>query len=183
MSMIGSRVLNEIVNEQQIFDTATILEMLDKGINRSLKQDQSKNNDGMDVSLCKLERLNTGEMRVTFTGAKRPLFIYDSQKQELINIKGDRRSVGGKSKKNQPPFTNNVFVLAPGSIVYMTSDGLIDQNNHERKRFGTEKFEEVLRNIYPKPLEKQKEIIVDEIVTYMAGEEQRDDMTVVAVKV
>lgn len=182
MSMIGSRVLNEIVNEQEIYDTAQIMTMLDKGINRSLKQDQSKNNDGMDVSMCKIERLKTGQMRVTFTGAKRPLFIYDKDKDEVISIKGDRRSVGGKTKKQVPPFTNNEYILNKGSIIYMTSDGYTDQNNPERKRFGSERFEKFIHAINYKSLEEQKQIMESEMEAYMDGEEQRDDMTVIGIK-
>ncbi len=182
MSMIGSRILNEVIYEQKIHDTAQIMTMLDAGVKKSLKQDQGKNNDGMDISMCRIEKLTNGEMRVIFTGAKRPLFIYDSEKQKLETVKGDRRSVGGKPKKRTVPFTNKEFTLKKDSIIYMTTDGFIDQNNPKRTRFGTPRFEKFLSAMHAMPLEKQKIILQAEMKDYMQDEEQRDDMTVIGVK-
>ena len=51
MSMIGSRLLNEIVIEKEITDPAKILALLNSKIIEALRQNETENADGMDVCL------------------------------------------------------------------------------------------------------------------------------------
>ncbi len=183
MSMIGSRLLSEIVKERKIIDTAKILELLDDGIKKSLKQAQTENNDGMDLCLCRFEKMENENINVNFSGAKRPLFIYRDENNEIETIKPDRRSIGGKTKKRRTvDFTNQEFFIKNEDIIYLTTDGYIDQNNLERKRFGTKQFLEITKKIARKNLKKQKEIFEKELNNWMKIEKQRDDITVMAIK-
>ncbi len=183
MSMIGSRLLSEIVKERKIIDTAKILELLDDGIKKSLKQAQTENNDGMDLCLCRFEKMENENINVNFSGAKRPLFIYRDENNEIETIKPDRRSIGGKTKKRRTvDFTNQEFFIKNEDIIYLTTDGYIDQNNLERKRFGTKKFLEITKKIARKNLQKQKEILEKELNNWMKIEKQRDDITVMGIK-
>ncbi len=183
MSMIGSRLLSEIVKERKIIDTAKILELLDDGIKKSLKQAQTENNDGMDLCLCRFEKMENENINVNFSGAKRPLFIYRDENNEIETIKPDRRSIGGKTKKRRTvDFTNQEFFIKNEDIIYLTTDGYIDQNNLERKRFGTKQFLEIMKKIARKNLQKQKEILEKELNNWMKIEKQRDDITVMGIK-
>ena len=55
MSLIGNDLLNHIVNELNLTDTAKILEELHIGIRKSLKQEsgESTQMDGMDIGIIK----------------------------------------------------------------------------------------------------------------------------------
>jgi len=79
MSMIGNRLLNEIVNERKTTDPAEVLDLLDQGVVKALKQETSENSDGMDVCLCRVDRLDDGGSKVFFSGAKRNLVVGRAQ--------------------------------------------------------------------------------------------------------
>ena len=180
MSMIGSRLLNLIVNEQFEKDPKKILEKLHAGIVHALDQKKGSNNDGMDVAFARLEYKGK-QVEVVFTGAKRPLY-YTSGDGDLQTLKADRRSIGG-NYLDPKPFTNSEIVLEKGDLLYLSSDGLIDQNNNERKKFGTKKLVETMNSLKSKDLSVQKqelEIILDE---HQSGTEQRDDITFLGIRV
>jgi len=184
MSMIGSRLLNELVNERKITSPANVLTELNNEVRLALKQEQTDNNDGMDLSLCLIEKLpgNNG-VQVTFSGAKRPLYYVVNGSKEITRVKGVRKSIGGiQRNENAVVFTNETLTLQPGDIIYQFSDGIVDQNDETRKRFGSQRLEELFKTIHPQPLEKQKEMIENELDTFIGHEEQRDDISLMGIK-
>lgn len=184
MSMIGSRLLNEIVNEKRILEPNQILDNLNMGVRKALKQEQTENNEGMDVCLCMIETLNSGKTRVTYAGAKRPLFYFKQEKNTIATLKGDRKSIGGiKSKMENVPFTSKELMLNQGDLIYLTSDGIIDQNSPDRVRFGTVRFIETIEKCVRLPMNIQCETIESALDLYQQDAEQRDDITVIGIKV
>ena len=181
MSMIGSSLLNEIVLEKQVSEPSKILSLLDEKIIESLRQDETENNDGMDVCFISID-LKSNE--IAFSGAKRPLFIFKNKTSEFNEIKGDRISIGGakKDKKNET-FNNHIIKAEKGDILYLSSDGLTDQNNLERKRFGSNRLKEVIMSSIAEPMDVQKEIIEKELNNFQQDEEQRDDITLIGIKI
>ncbi len=184
MSMLGIRLFNEIVNERKIFNPAEILNELDKGIIKSLRQDKTSNNDGMDISLCKIEYANeeNESVKVTYSGAKSPLYyIVKNENKKIVRIKGTFKDIGGTFEFDHK-FENQEFFLNRGDLLYLTSDGYIDQNNSDRIRFGTVKFMKLLRAISSRSLEAQKNVLKREFDSFRENEEQRDDITVLGIK-
>ena len=188
MSMIGNSLLNEIIKQRKIYDPKTILFKLNYEIRKSLKQDITENHDGMDICLCRIQEeqnktSNLTHYKIIFSGAKRPLYYYKSQKNELDKLKGDRINIGGIIQKHKKvPFTNQEIILQQNDLIYLTTDGYADQNDKNRKRFGTKKFENVLSKIASKDLPEQEQIIATELEQWQGKEEQRDDITIVGVK-
>ncbi len=183
MSMIGMQLLNKIVNQDKTISPADILLQLHNGIYESLKQATSSNTDGMDVCLCCIESENTQQFKITFSGAKRPLYYFEKEKNKLTRIKGDRKTIGGKIRINSlTHFSNKEIVLQKNDLLYLTTDGYVDQNNKERQKIGSPKLKEILNNIANKPLSEQKQILETELDNWQAEEKQRDDITVVGIK-
>lgn len=181
MSMIGSSHLNEIVLEKQVTEPAKILSLLNEKIIESLRQDETENNDGMDVCFISIDLKSN---KITFSGAKRPLFIFKNKTSEFDEIKGDRISIGGaKKKKDDEKFNNHIINAEKGDILFLSSDGLTDQNNLERKRFGSNRLKEIILNNISEPMDKQKEIIEKELDDFQQDEEQRDDITLIGIKI
>jgi len=183
MSMIGNTLLNEIVNSKKIYDTAEILTNLHKLIVISLRQEFSENNDGMDVCLCRIDKY-TNKTIVNFTGAKRPLLVYKSNNTELETIKGNRKSIGGTQKKlNQEEFVANEIIFETEGIIYLSSDGYTDQNNVERKKFGSIKLSEMIFENKYQTMNEQGKIYNQAIVDWMQSDDQRDDITLIGIKI
>jgi serine phosphatase RsbU (regulator of sigma subunit) len=179
MSLIGSRLLNEIVNEKKIINPAQVLEFLNVGIQVALKQDQTDNNDGMDICLCRFEKAEKKDWKIQYCGAKRPLYYYQrSESNKIRTIEGDRKAIGGiRAKRSKVFYTNKEIVLQKGDTVYLSTDGFVDQNTANRKKFGTYRLLNILEEIKEKPLKEQKERLEKELDTFMQQTEQRDDIT------
>lgn len=184
MSMIGNTLLNIIINEKRMTSPAEILEELNTETRTALKQDQTDNNDGMDLALCTISKNNKGTYDINFSGAKRPLYFYKRNTKQLELVKGDRISIGGYGKsKEKISFTNHQLELAKGDMIYLCSDGIIDQNGPDRKRFGSKRLINLLSDIAEQPLNEQKEKIETELDKYKKEEEQRDDITLIGLRI
>jgi len=185
MSMICSRLLNEAVNEKKIHHPNEILEELDKNLKIALKQDQDKNNDGMDICLIRVDKTKSNNEieSINFCGAKRPLFHFKSETSEIIEFKADKRSIGGATvQKNKINFANQKIAVSKDDTIYLSTDGYTDQNNNSRKRLGTQMFTEILKEIGNLSLEEQKQHLEKYLSEYMNSEEQRDDITLIGLK-
>ncbi len=182
MSMIGSRLLSEIVSEQNLSSPKAILETLDQKVKTALRQDTSDNNDGMDMSVCVIEKENNS-FHITYSGAKSDLYYFSHNNNDITILSSERRSIGGsKQKRGNIEFTNKDFYLFKDDIMWLTTDGIIDQNNSERKRFGTPKFIDMLKEAKDLDLIDQKRLIDKTLAKHQGDEEQRDDITVWGIK-
>ncbi len=183
LSIIGIRLLSEIISHKNIYNTAKILELLNISVKKVLKQDETDKitNDGMDVVLTRIEE-KAKKYDVTFSGAKSALYYYSSEKDEIIRIKGSRKTIGGFYQNKNVKFENNYFTAVKNDILYLMSDGYIDQNNKERKRFGSVKLKKLLKKIKTEDVKKQKTILEQELDKWQGEEEQRDDITLLGVK-
>ena len=181
MSMIGSRLLNEIVNERKILETDAILEQLNIDVRKALRQDQTDNTDGMDVCLCRIEKNNRGA-EITFTGSKRPLFVCQTEKMNLLRFRGDKKTIGGRYFQKLQ-FTQTKLSLEKGDMVYLTTDGYIDQNNKERKNFTTSGLLRLLKKVQGMPLSEQRQLFEDELDSWQGEEVQRDDITIMGIRI
>jgi PAS domain S-box-containing protein len=182
MSMIGSRILNEIVIEQKVTDPKTILEMMDDKVKFALRQETTDNNDGMDLALCKIEKEHDS-YHITYSGAKVDMYYYSHKNEGVTILSSERRSIGGAAqKRGNVNFTNKDFYLGKGDQIWLITDGIIDQSNPERKRFGTPKLVETFEEAKGLSLSGQKQLIEKELALHQEHEEQRDDITIWGVK-
>lgn len=185
LSILGSRLLNEIIIDKGIYNLDHILSLLNINFKKILKQEtyvsnlSEKTNDGMDLVIIRIDFKNNYE--INFAGAKRPLIYYNSKEKQLTRISGSHFSIGGFSVK-EPIYKVEKFYANAGDIFILMSDGYIDQNNKERKRFGTLKFIELIRYHIEKPLSEIKQILEEELKTWQNNEIQRDDITVLGIK-
>lgn len=181
MSMIGFTLLNEVVNTQRITDAAQILEKLRKEIQHALKQNYTGRTNGMDAVFVTLEDTDSENIQVTFAGAKRPLWYIEPDSQELQVAKGSSVSIGMVYNDDRI-ITNQTFLFEPGTILYLGSDGFADQNDVQRKKFGTHKLRQILYENREKRLNEQKQILQQVLDAYMQQTEQRDDILLWGVK-
>ncbi len=181
MSMLGVEMLNYVILYHKIFDPKKILEKINHDIQYLLKQDTTNNSEGMDMSVCLINRMSDNSVEITFAGAKQNLFFYNLQEKKLKRIKGDRKSIGGYHNRNFE-FTNYSFVAQKNEILYFTSDGYIDQANPERKRFGTKRLMALIEKISNKTMHEQKEILTVSLNKWKQKELQRDDISIVGLK-
>ncbi len=183
MSLIGSRLLNEIVKDEHIYQPSRILEALDQGVRLSLNQETGDNNDGMDIALCRIEKNTEDLYQIVFSGAKISLLIYKSKTKTVERLKGSRKHIGGFLSRNKElVFSDFEFEATQNDIIYLSSDGFADQNNKEREKFGFDKFTELLNKHAELPMKEQLNGIEKALSDFQINEEQRDDITVVGLR-
>ncbi len=196
MSMIGTNLFNQIINEKGITQPAEILRHLDIGIERALKQDESENHDGMDMIICSLDFTNK---QFEYAGANRPLWIMHQQptntlypqgpglRAELYGeymcmIKPDKVPIGGFLRLSESSFTNHLFIFQPGDAIYLFTDGFADQfgGEHGRKLL-SKRFRDYLISIRDKPVKVQEDLLNLYFENWKQNREQVDDVLVVGI--
>jgi ligand-binding sensor domain-containing protein/serine phosphatase RsbU (regulator of sigma subunit) len=187
MSLIGHTTLNEIVAQSPQPSPGQVLAELNQRISLALKQTGSslwQNHDGMDMALCALTRTPEAAW-LTFAGARRPLWVARKAtgQLEFIRLAGTRGSIAGGNQLNNSQFEEHKLDLLPGDTLYLFTDGLTDQNNPERQKFGNENLQRVLSHSQGLGLPVQKELLASALTDFMAGVPQRDDITLLAVEV
>ncbi len=181
MSMVGNNLLNEIINQRKMLDISDIMNILDEGVKHALKQEDKVNDDGMDICFVVLEENEDGTRKISFSGARRPLYYIAQADGKLQRLKGDMKSVGGGVNKDFR-FTKQEISLQKGDLIYLTTDGYISQHNLQKEKIGTERFFKTLEDNAPLGMAQQKKAL-DELLNYHSiGVEQRDDITVIGLR-
>lgn len=184
MSMISTQLLNQIVNEEHTSDPAQVLTKLDGYINKALRQDQTENRDGIDLGILFVKYLNNGKTELIYSGAKRVAYHFSKKQNKILRINANRRAIGGSSKARTKtiPFENETIEVEPNDIVYLSSDGLADQNNARRKKLGTKTVKKILLQNAEKSLDSQKQELIKVLEEHKKGTEQRDDISFMGIK-
>ncbi len=184
MSMIGNSLLKKIVLEQGIEDPAEILERLQIEVRDVLMSEKTihSSSEGMDVCLC---MFSPKKSKVVFAGAFRPLYRADRNKKngnwDIVEIKGDRNFIGGKPKTGKR-FKYHEIMVAPGSMLYLTSDGFVDQFDDKKVRYGTGRLKTFLAEIAKLDTREQKQALIEELAAHQDDGEQIDDITIIGVR-
>lgn len=182
MSIIGIELLRNLTINLGINNSAEILNRLDRGIHEIFSNDvddyMTKVKDGMDVSFCVIDKeLNT----LQFAGAFNNLYLIRDSK--LTEIKGDRFTVGVGGVQETPLFNSHSMDLKPDDMIYLFTDGYIDQfGGSEGKKFKFRRFRHLLLNIHKLPLEEQKKQLHETINDWRGAQEQVDDILIIGIK-
>lgn len=182
LSFIGYFLLNNIVNVDDNFEAAKILELLHQGVRSTLKQNDEGNNgrDGMDLALCKIDKENKV---IQFAGAHNPLYLL--RKGELIEYKGSRKGIGGKPllKKIEKDFENHVINYEDGDKIFIFSDGLPDQLGGERKRkYQSKRIREALTEKEDLTMAHFSRHFSSDFYDWMGDEKQVDDVLLIGIE-
>jgi serine phosphatase RsbU (regulator of sigma subunit) len=184
MSMIGIRMLDEIVNEMKLESPAIILESLNEILRTALRQEQTDNNDGMDLAVCRFDRTENGQVEMVYSGAKSTAYIGRTSNGEIEVLNPDRKSIGGyQPTKRTIEFTDQKIILNSGDSVFLSSDGIVDQNDRNRKKFGRARLKSILKDIIYEGSMEQKKFIEEKLDDFIQGEAQRDDITLAGIKI
>ncbi len=182
LSMIGSTLLNEIVNHNKITDPAQIIKELAHGLQSTLvnKQLVEVNTDGMDISICKI---NTKQRKLHFAGANHGLYTVDRKgihftEAQILSFNG---IFGIDHVKDVRSIELN---MEPGTMVYLTTDGYMDQIGEEKnKKFLSSRFEKLLTDISTLPAPEQKARLVQNFNDWKGSAKQIDDVLVIGFKI
>ncbi|OJJ17851.1 hypothetical protein BKI52_28750 [marine bacterium AO1-C] len=179
MTLIGNNLLDKIIIQQQIDDPAEILTRLHIEVLEVLKQKETNNNNGMDAVIITLKN-HQEAIELDFAGAKNNLLVWKDAK--LLKLDGTLKAIGGYQPKKLT-FENQHISLNRGDLIFLGSDGLEDQNNEQRRKFGRQRIESLIKETCLLPLQDQKQKFETALEEFMKGVSQRDDILWIGVKV
>jgi serine phosphatase RsbU (regulator of sigma subunit) len=176
MSMIGLEIIEKTINQDHIENPSAILAILNKGLEKTFKSGKNIGTiirDGMDIGLCVIDKKRK---KIIYSGAFFPLYLI--RNNSLTEIKGDKIIIG--MNQEEVPYSQHEVDILDGDILYIFSDGYIDQfGGNENKKFMYRRFRYLLLNIHRFPMNDQKSILEENIRTWIGTNEQVDDMMVI----
>jgi len=179
MSIMVITMLKEIVSMHPEISSAQILNIMREGIKKALGQTDAKQifMDGVDMAMC---IYNPDREEINFAGAYRPLYIIRDKQLQII--KGDRQPVGIYIKEKF--FTDNFITLKKQDVLYLFSDGYMDQLSAKTlKKFTLHKFKDLLQEIHNLPMEEQKQVLLQRLNEWKKDYPQIDDIVILGLKV
>ncbi len=183
MSMIGNTLLNQIVNEKNIYDPAQILTQMDEGVIKTFRPEDStedKSEDGMDMTIL---RYNNNNKEIILSLANHTAIHISGQ--EYKEIDGDFYSIGGNPEDNpNKKFTNIKLEYKKGDSIYMFSDGYQDQfGGPKGRKFMLGNLEKLLVSIQDETFPEQYLQLNAALNNWMGDRfRQMDDILVVGIK-
>jgi serine phosphatase RsbU (regulator of sigma subunit) len=197
MSMLGNSFLNEIVNENDIYNPADILDLLRNRIIQTLKQRETNTKDGMDMALCVIDEK---KKQITFAGAYNPVYITKpetahtahefevyrnqvSSSVELISLPADRFPVGMLEEKTNIKFSEKLYHYQQGDCLYLFSDGLTDQfGGADGKKYRSKRLKDLLLHVFHSDMQSQKDTISSDFLAWKDQLDQVDDVLLVGIR-
>jgi serine phosphatase RsbU (regulator of sigma subunit) len=205
MSLLGMSFLDEIIDKEAAPRADHVLSELRLHVTESLKQVGGENEakDGMDMGLLVVD-FNTS--RIEFSGAYNPCFRVRKMTEEEANIykdKGSEMAEGSISDGKHlletinaskmpigiSPRMNEKFVffdwtLEHGISYYLFSDGYIDQfGGPEGRKFMKKNFKRLILEIQDYPMNKQKELLEQNLNSWKGQTPQIDDILVMGIRI
>jgi len=180
MSMLGITFLNEIINKNPNIHANEILNELRIHIISSLRQTVSsgESRDGLDIALCIVDHK---KKVLEYAGANNPLYLI--RDCELIETKADRMPIG-IHRRAKESFQNHVIELKKGDLIYIFSDGYVDQFGGEHgRKFLSSNFKELLIQNCSKPLNEQRYILEKSFDEWKGERKQLDDILIIGFKI
>jgi len=180
MSVMGINFLNSIVNESGVTDPAAILNAVDDSIIRALSHtdEMDKSKDGMDMAVVTFDWQT---MEMAFSSAKIRVLVW--RKGEVFQFGVTKASLGRQSRKVSP-FETASFILQANDVLYLLTDGYIDQfGGPNLKKFLTIGLVELLKRIGSKPLDEQRKILLEAFMKWKGTHIQIDDVLVFGVRI
>tara|TARA_B100001109_G_scaffold252524_1_gene248672 strand:- start:1577 stop:3007 length:1431 start_codon:yes stop_codon:yes gene_type:complete len=198
VSVLGISTLHKALVDQNLDTPNQVLDFASNEIESSLNRfSNSIIKDGMDISLCKLQKLNDRYL-LQWSGANNPLWIippditqmklpddhytlFEYEGVSLITLNPNRQPIGVFSKRE--PFTLIELEIPKGSRLFAFSDGYADQFGGERNKKMTKgKFRKLIMSLQSEPIDQFESILYKYISDWSKGFEQVDDILIIGME-
>lgn len=178
LTMLGIAYLNEILSNAIEYTPAEVLNLLKDKFSQELKGTEL-NGEGMDISLCAIDlKPNSNYYTVEWAGANNPLWFITPESNGVINsLAPDKCPIG--AGYDQAKFNNHQLNLPKGTILYLFSDGIVDQFGgplgKKLKKSGLRSF---IETNYEQPLLEQADRLTVFFNDWKRDNDQIDDVCV-----
>jgi serine phosphatase RsbU (regulator of sigma subunit) len=180
MTLLGSELLFEIVEDKSIIDPPEILKELNTQLRRVLKHTETDIKDGMDIGICVIDFTT---QNLTYAGANMPLYYLQAAHTEIQSLPANKFAIGGT--KTDQKILSHQLNISQATTIYMTTDGYQDQfGGVERRKFLSKNLKNLFFDIHTKDMNEQKLLLDTTIENWKntANTKQIDDILVIGIK-
>jgi serine phosphatase RsbU (regulator of sigma subunit) len=148
--------------------------------NQTIRQTlhESTVKDGMDMSFVIID---PQKKVIDFAGANTKIYI--RQDDELLCVRGDKHPIGIFIGEELKDFISHIIPYHDGDIVYMFSDGIVDQfGGPDNKKLMSRRFGNFLMSNAEKSMRDQGQLLRHYYEEWQGENEQVDDVMVIGIK-
>lgn len=184
MSLIGTSLLNEIVNEKGVTQADEILNLLSEKVVKALHQNEEREStsDGMDLALAVIDEENE---LLHFAGANNSLY-YSKTDKTILELKGDRQPIGYYMNHHKR-FSKQTLSLTEVTNIWLCTDGYVDQfcgmqGPLYSKKYKYSRLKTLLSDIQHVPGVQQRDRLVKEFEKWKGDMFQVDDVLIAGIR-
>jgi serine phosphatase RsbU (regulator of sigma subunit) len=178
MTLISSSTLAQALQQLGPRDPAALIGEVNRGVKSMLGQIESgaaESNDGMDAAFLWFDNASR---QLHFAGAKLALYQLDPGQQAVQTVDGERMGVGYVDTPLDHVWTNKTIAIAEGSLLFLTTDGLIDQIGGSKEiAYGKRRMRDVLLAQRTQCARHVSQAMLDDYQAWQGEQPRRDDLT------
>ena len=180
MTLIASSSLSQAIKEKGPRDPASLLAIVNRSIKQMLGQVGGQDgtpgsDDGMDAACFWYE---PGTRQMVFAGARLSLFVLRPGADKVDVVEGQRKGVGYVDSELDYAWRNAVVDLPADSLVFVTTDGLVDQVGGPRAiAFGKRRLCELLLGLAKSTPAHLNRDVLAALQEWQGEHHRRDDVT------
>jgi serine phosphatase RsbU (regulator of sigma subunit) len=179
MTLMTNSILNSIVRDRGIISPDEIIRLLHQEVRYTLQQGHSESmKDGLDISLILVD---WDKAELCCSGAVHKTLFFGESGLQVIS--GAKHSLGGIREELNPEL--EVIYFQPGDILYLLTDGILDQPVLEDgavKRRIFRDWTEVFESNASLDFCEQEEAWLNYLEILLSHSEQRDDITLLGLR-
>ncbi|MFT4600532.1 MAG: serine phosphatase RsbU (regulator of sigma subunit) [Arenicella sp.] len=178
VSVVGANGLNRCVKEFNLTQPASIFDKLTELVIETFDSGEDAVKDGMDGAICLID---TTKKTLEYAGANNPIWIIRKKSGELEEVKANKQPIGDFEFK--VPFQNHKFQMEEGDLIYIFSDGYVDQfGGPKGKKFKYKTLKTLLIENQHLSMDDQKTLLDKTFNSWRGELEQLDDVCVIGVQ-
>ncbi len=180
MTLIASTSLSQAIAQNGPKDPAGLLGHVNRSIKQMLGQvdgqdDTPGSDDGLDAACFWFEPASG---RLVYAGARLTMFVLRPGADGVEMLDGQRQGVGYVDSDFNYVWHNQELQLPAGSLVFVSTDGLIDQIGGPRGiAFGKRRVRELLRAHHAHTPAQVNAALVEALSDWQGEQPRRDDLT------
>ncbi len=180
MTLIATSSLGQAVKEHGTRDPAALLGSVHRSVKQMLGQMDGQDgtpgsDDGLDAACFWFE---PARQRLRFAGARLSLFMLRPGAEAVQAVEGQRKGMGYVDSEFDFLWHNTDLELSPGTLVFVTTDGLIDQVGGPRAiAFGKKRVRELLQEQAGATPAQVNRAMLAALQAWQGGHHRRDDLT------
>jgi len=180
VSFVCNSSLNSVISELGMMNPGLILDKTSEYVQTAFSQyGELDVKDGMDIALCNFIKGEDG-VKLNYSGANNSICVV--KKNVLTVLAATRQPIGAGRAKEM--FITHSMLLEKGDMVYLFTDGFIDQfGGPKSKKYKSKNFYSFLQNISMEKIDRQEQLLNKEFADWMGQQFQVDDVLVIGIQI